>query len=99
IGQFGSVERLYENLTLVPGKLRETPAAGRKAPPLSRELALLNRQVPVAVDLDTFRRVEPDWAKLRLLWMEMEFTRLVKELPAPAGPAAPEPSRRLGCMA
>ena len=95
IGQFGSVERLYENLTLVPGKLRETLAAGRKDALLSRELALLNRQVPIAVDLDTFRRVEPDWAKLRLLWMEMEFTRLVKELPPPPAQAAPEPSRRL----
>ena len=95
IGQFGSVERLYENLTLVPGKLRETLAAGRKDALLSRELALLNRQVPVTVDLDAFRRVEPDWGKLRLLWMEMEFTRLVKELPPPAAPAAPEPSRHL----
>jgi DNA polymerase-1 len=95
VGQFGSVERLYENLTLVPGKLRETLAAGRKDALLSRELALLNRQVPVAVDLDAFRRVEPDWAKLRLLWMEMEFTRLVKELPPPPAPAAPEISRRL----
>src|SRR2546428_9437742 len=95
IGQFGSVERLYENLTLVPGKLRETLAAGRKDALLSRELALLNRQVPVAVDLDAFRRVEPDWGKLRVLWMEMEFSRLVKELPPPARAAAPEPSRRL----
>jgi DNA polymerase-1 len=95
IGQFGSVERLYENLTLIPGKLRETLAAGRKDALLSRELALLNRQVPVAVDLDAFRRVEPDWGKLRVLWMEMEFTRLVKELPPPAAPATPEPSRHL----
>jgi DNA polymerase-1 len=95
IGQFGSVERLYENLALVPGKLRETLAAGRKDALLSRELALLNRQVPLVVDLDAFRRVEPDWAKLRLLWMEMEFTRLVKELPPPAAAAAPEPTRRL----
>jgi DNA polymerase-1 len=94
IGQFGSVERLYENLALVPGKLRETLAAGRKDALLSRELALLNRQVPLVVDLDAFRRVEPDWAKLRLLWMEMEFTRLVKELPPPAAAAAPEPTRR-----
>src|SRR5256712_8611089 len=95
IGQFGSVERLYENLTLVPGKLRETLAAGRKDALLSRELALLNRQVPVALDLDAFRRVEPDWGKLRVLWMEMEFSRLVKELPPPPPPAAPQPSQLL----
>src|SRR5207245_1148401 len=51
IAQYGSVDRLYENLTLIPGKLRETLAAGRKDALLSRELALLNRQVPVAIDL------------------------------------------------
>jgi DNA polymerase-1 len=82
ISQYGSVERLYENLTLVGGKLRETLAASRKQALLSRELATVNRHVDLAFDLDTFRRVDPDWVKLRGLWMEMEFMRLVKELPA-----------------
>ncbi|OLD77853.1 MAG: hypothetical protein AUG87_03080 [Candidatus Rokubacteria bacterium 13_1_20CM_4_70_14] len=77
IGQFGSVERLYENLPLVPGKLRETLATGRKDAFLSRELATLNRDVPLAFDLETARRREPDWTKLRALWMELEFTRLL----------------------
>ncbi len=94
IGQFGSVERLYENLPLVAGKLRETLAAGRKEALLSRELATLNHEVPFAFDLERFRRVEPDWHGLRALWMELEFTRLVKELPAQAQPArvAAEPA-------
>jgi len=91
IGQYGSVDKLYENLPLIAGKLRETLAAGRKDALLSRELALLNRKVPVAVDLDTFRRVEPNWAKLRALWMELEFSRLLKELP-PAPAVSPEPT-------
>jgi DNA polymerase-1 len=89
VTQFGSVERLYENLSLVGGKLRETLAAGRKAALLSRELATLNRQVPLEFDLERFRRVEPDWPKLRALWMEMEFTRLLKELPAMTVAPAP----------
>src|SRR5262249_61360646 len=95
IGKSARVAGLHETLTLIPGKLRETLAAGRKDALLSRELALLNREVPVALDLDAFRRVEPDWAKLRQLWMEMEFTRLVKELPPPAPQAPPEPAQRL----
>jgi DNA polymerase-1 len=90
ISQFGSVERLYENLALVPGKLRETLAANRKQALLSRELATLSRTVPLSFDLEAFRRVEPDWAKLRALWMEMEFVRLVKELPAQATTASAE---------
>ena len=35
ISQFGSVERLYENLTLVPGKVRETLAVNRQQALLS----------------------------------------------------------------
>ena len=95
IGQFGSVERLYENLPLVPGKLRETLATNRKQALLSRELATLSSAVPLAFDLESFRRVEPDWVKLRALWMEMEFTRLLKELPAQTIEVSGEPTSRL----
>jgi DNA polymerase-1 len=88
IGQFGSVERLYENLSLVPGKLRETLAANRKQALLSRELATVSTRVPITVDLEAFRRREPDWEKLRALWTEMEFHTLLRQLPAqPAAPA------------
>jgi DNA polymerase-1 len=95
ITQFGSVERLYENLPLVGGKLRETLAASRKQALLSRELASLSRTAPATLDLAAFQRVEPDWVKLRALWMEMEFTRLVKELPATVVSVSAEPVARL----
>src|ERR671934_1912253 len=81
VNQFGSVERLYENLTLVAGKLRETLATNRNQALLSRELVAMSHSVPLTFDLEAYRRVEPDWTKLRALWMEMEFSRLVKELP------------------
>ena len=67
IGQFGGVTRLYENLSLVPGKLRETLAANRKQALLSRELATVSTRVPITVDLDAFRRREPDWDRLRAI--------------------------------
>ncbi|HEU4368954.1 MAG TPA: DNA polymerase I [Methylomirabilota bacterium] len=95
IGQFGSVERLYDNLPLVGGKLRETLAASRKQALLSRELASLSRSAPATLELEAFRRVEPDWVRLRALWMEMEFTRLVKELPATVVAVSAEPVARL----
>src|SRR5206468_2934896 len=86
----GAVDRLYEQLTLVPGKLRETLATGRKDALLSRELATLNREVPFAFDLEAFRRVEPDWARLRALWMELEFNRLLRDLPPPVATVSDE---------
>ena len=88
IGQFGSVERLYENLSLVPGKLRETLAANRKQALLSRELATVSTRVPITLDLEMVRRREPDWDRLRTLWTEMEFYTLLRQLPAQPAPEA-----------
>jgi DNA polymerase-1 len=84
VKQFGSVERLYENLTLVGGKLRETLATSRKQALLSRELATVSTRVPLNLDLEAFRRQAPDWERLRALWAEMEFSTLLKQLPQPA---------------
>ena len=39
--------------------------------------------------------VEPDWPRLRGLWMEMEFTRLIKELPATTVAVSAEPVAHL----
>ncbi len=91
IKQFGSVERLYQNLPLVAGKLREVLAANRKQALLSRELATVSTRVPLTVDLETLRRQEPDWDRLRALWTEMEFSTLLKQLPQPAVYVAHEP--------
>ena len=99
IARFGSVERLYANLALVPGKLRETLAAGRKDALLSRELAALDHAVPLGVELERFRRAEPDWAALRALWTELEFSRLLRELPAAAPAAAAGPVEALADQA
>jgi DNA polymerase-1 len=87
IAQFGSVDRLYENLSLVPGKLRETLAANRAKALLSRELATVSTRVPIEADLESLRRCEPNWDRLRLLWGELEFGSLLRQLPSPA-PAA-----------
>jgi DNA polymerase-1 len=95
VNQFGGVEKLYENLTLVAGKLRETLAAGRKDALLSRELAVLRPGMDLPFDLETFRRLEPEWPKLRALWMEMEFVRLIKELPAVTPSVSGEPVQAL----
>jgi DNA polymerase I len=90
ISQFGSVERLYENLPLVAGKLRETLAAHRKQALLSRELALVSTRVPLEMDLAAFRRAEADWPRLRALWSELEFHTLLRQVPAPPPEGAGE---------
>jgi DNA polymerase-1 len=96
LGQFGSLERIYENLPLMGGtKLREALATNRKQALLSRELATISRRVPLDFQLGTFRRQEPDWARLRAIWTELEFSSLLRQLPRPAVQVAAEPARIL----
>ena len=97
IGQFGSVDGLYQHLSLVPGKLRETLAANRKQALLSRELATVSTRVPLPDDLEALRRAEPDWQRLRAVWTELELRNLLRQLPdAPGAPAAVEDETPLG---
>jgi DNA polymerase-1 len=87
--QFGSLERLYESLTLVSGpKLRETLARYRDQAFLSRELAQLDAAAPVDLDLERLRVREPDPERLRALWTELEFQNLLRQLPARAAGVA-----------
>ena len=99
IGQFGSVERLYENLSLVPGKLRETLAANRKQALLSRELATVSTRVPID---GGSRGLPAPGAGLGAAARALDRARVPQPAaPAPRGPraaataaATPDPRRR-----
>ena len=96
LSQFGTLERIYENLPLVGGtKLREALATSRKQALLSRELATISERVPLDFELEAFRRQEPDWARLRAIWSELEFSTLLRQIPQPAVQVTAEPVRPL----
>ena len=81
--QFGSLETLYQNLAVVSGaKLRETLGRYRDQAFFSRQLALLDADVPLTFDLETFQVGEPAWPTLRSLWTELEFSSLLRQIPA-----------------
>jgi DNA polymerase-1 len=83
--EFGSLEALYANLAVVTGpKLRETLARHRDQAFLSRQLAMLEGALPVEFELERFRVREPDWERLRALWTELEFSTLLRQIPARA---------------
>jgi DNA polymerase-1 len=83
--EFGSLEALYANLAVVTGpKLRESLAKNRDQAFLSRQLAVLEGMLPVEFDLERFRIREPEWERLRALWTELEFTTLLRQIPARA---------------
>jgi DNA polymerase I len=83
--EFGSLEALYANLAVVTGpKLREGLAKNRDQAFLSRQLAVLEGALPIEFDLERFRIREPEWERLRALWTELEFTTLLRQIPARA---------------
>jgi len=83
--EFGSLEALYANLAVVTGpKLRESLAKNRDQAFLSRQLAVLDAALPIEFDLERFRIREPEWERLRGLWTELEFTTLLRQIPARA---------------
>src|SRR5439155_233501 len=93
VRQLPYVKRLFEALRIPVIEVAGFEADDVLATLVARalELATLNRDVPLAFDLETARRREPDWTKLRALWMELEFTRLLKDLPAPVAAVSGAP--------
>jgi DNA polymerase I len=83
--EFGTLEALYLNLPVVTGpKLREALARHRDQAFLSRQLAVLEGALPIEFDVERFRVREPEWERLRGLWTELEFTTLLRQVPARA---------------
>ncbi len=86
INEFGTLENLYKNLAgLKKSKMKENLEAHREDAFLSRELIRLKESLDVSEDIDDYRLPGPDVGKLKKLYTELEFTRLLKaEVPAKA---------------
>jgi DNA polymerase-1 len=95
IQRFGSLDRLLEhvdeveqsglrNAKRIAALLRD----GREAAQLSRELARVRRDVPLAVTLDDFRYDGPDPTVLRELFTRLGFQSLAREALPPVQAAA-----------
>jgi len=86
IGQFGSVEGIYEHIGEVePAKLqallKENEAVARQ----SKELATIVTQMPVKLKLDDCRLSQYDRNKVTELFRELEFASLLPKLPQVEG--------------
>ena len=84
IQQFDTLENLYDRLDEVAAlhlrgaaRLRRTLADGRDAAFLSRDLATIRKDAPLAVGLNGLRRSAFHVEKLRGLFAELEFTGLL----------------------
>jgi DNA polymerase-1 len=81
IQKYGSVENALEHAAEVSNKrYREALMQQRDQVLLSKQLAMLDRSVPIELDLKSLQRREPDLAALSALYRELGFNSLLKEL-------------------
>ncbi|HKU21713.1 MAG TPA: DNA polymerase I [Terriglobales bacterium] len=80
IRRFGSVEAALEHAAEIEKKTyRESLQNNREAVLKSKELATIDTNVPVTLEVGPMRAQEPDAEACRKLFTELEFTTLVKD--------------------
>jgi DNA polymerase-1 len=99
IREFGDLERLLARATEVSNKrAREALLAHADEARLSKQLATLNGALDLPIEPDALVRREPDRGRLRSLFEELEFSRLLQALddlqrpPRAAGAQDEDPS-------
>jgi DNA polymerase-1 len=82
IKRFGSIENLLNHLDEVPQeKLKEKLENHKELARLSRKLATIRTDVPIVYRKEDFALSSPDPGSLRGLFKELEFNKLLRELP------------------
>lgn len=84
VAAYGDLESILEHATEITKKRpREALLAHGDRARLSKELVTIHADVPVTLDLNALKLQSPDTAQLRQLFVELEFTSLLRNLEAP----------------
>ena len=82
VGEWGAVENILANVQNIKGKQGEKIAAWGDNLLLSKRLTTICTEVPVEFNAADLEICEPDYEELRYLYQELDFTSLLRELPA-----------------
>jgi DNA polymerase I len=80
ISEFGSIDGIYQNLGQLKGKQRENLETFEQQVRMSRELATIILDVPIAFEPDRLRMEEPEVPVLKALFDDLEFRQLSERL-------------------
>jgi len=94
IEQFDTLEAVLAGLDRIERKsVREKLEKNREMALLSKELVTIHTDAPVSLDTGRLKRQNPDNARIIALFQELEFTRLLQELPGLAEDRKPRVKR------
>jgi DNA polymerase I len=92
VTEFGDVEAILTAApTLTKKRPREALLEQGALARLSKELVTIREDLPLTLELDEMRVREPDWARLRQLFVELEFHTLARSIGDAAAAAAAVP--------
>ena len=94
VGEWGAVENILANVQNIKGKQGEKIAAWGDNLLLSKRLTTICTEVPVEFNAADLEICEPDYEELRYLYQELDFTSLLRELPASAVSVPPQPAEQ-----
>ncbi|OUR91564.1 DNA polymerase I [Flavobacteriales bacterium 34_180_T64] len=77
LAAYGSMENLLANTHELKGKMKEKIEANGELGILSKKLATIMLDVPVAFNFDDFELEQPDISKVMDIFQELEFRRLI----------------------
>lgn len=84
--QFGSIENMLANTEQIEREsLRNKVEENAQLAIMSKQLATINRFVPIEFEFESLREEEPDYDRLIELYQKLEFNSFLKRLKMPAG--------------
>lgn len=93
INEFGTTENLLEHTDQLKGKMREKVENAKDDIKMSKFLATIRTDVPIALNLEELKVTAPDVDKLRSIFEDLEFKRFTERFlgKAAARPAPTQP--------
>ena len=79
ITEFGNIDNLLEHTELVKGKLREKVENAIDDIKMSKFLATIRTDVPIDLNLDELKLIDPDEEKLTTLFADLEFKTIANK--------------------
>ncbi|HEX2920430.1 MAG TPA: DNA polymerase I [Bacteroidales bacterium] len=80
ISEFKSVEELMQNTPKVAGKCRDILEKNREQIEFSKKLVIIDQFAPIELNEEAIKRREPDSARLKPLFEELEFKSLISKV-------------------
>ena len=80
INEFDNIDNLLQNTDEIKGKLREKIENAVDDIKMSKFLATIRIDVPIELNLEELKLVEPDYEKLRKMFLDLEFKSLAEKI-------------------